>query len=328
MTTPEGVRRAATFLLALDAESASKILRHLPDPEVTLLTEEMARMNDLSDIQVDEALRSYHDADEVVRVEPQLRKILDKALGHDKAKELLERIKQRRRHEPFQLLRRLDARSLQVVMSGEHPQVHALVIAHLDAALATDLLRGMDEELRYEVVRRMATIGEMPVDMIRQVDEVLSERALEVSASGETGGEGNRYKSIAEVLNQSEPGVTKAIIDRLGQDEPEAAAEIQALMFVFEDLSKIPDKEMQKILSSIDKDLLPLALKTASPELSDKLLGNMSKRARETMLEEMEILGPKPLAEVEEAQKAIVEVVRRMIDDGEVTIDRGAQEMV
>ena len=110
VSTPEGVRRAATFLLALEAETSSQIMRHLKEAEVALLTEEMARMTELTDQQITEALEDYHNADEVIQVEPQLRKILDKALGSDKASELLDRIQQRRRHEPFQLLKRMDVR--------------------------------------------------------------------------------------------------------------------------------------------------------------------------------------------------------------------------
>lgn len=325
----KGPRKAATFLLALDADTASKVLRNLSEAEVAAVSEEMARMRRVSPDDVDLVFQDFTNGDTSIQVEPMLQKILEKTLGPERARQLIDRIRKRRKErEPFQVLRHLDVSALEMVLKGEHPQVIALVIAHLDSTTGLDLLRGLEEDLRYEVVKRMAMTSEMPYDMIRQVDDVLSERAVEAAEQGMQGATRNRFKNIAEMLNLAEPAITKTILDRLGKDEPDAAVEIQSMMFVFEDLVKIDDRDMQKVLGSIDKDLLPLALKTASPELNDKLLGNMSKRARETLEEEIEILGPKPLAEVEEAQKQIVDIVRKMSDDGEIQISSGKEELV
>jgi flagellar motor switch protein FliG len=130
------------------------------------------------------------------------------------------------------------------------------------------------------------------------------------------------------MLNVSEPSLTKAILDRLNRESPEIANEIQALMFVFEDLMKIGDKDMQKILAEVDKADLALSLKAAPPELTEKLLGNLSTRARDNITEEIEMLGPRPLSDVEEAQKRILQQVRQMADKGEIRIQRGGGEVM
>ena len=145
------------------------------------------------------------------------------------------------------------------------------------------------------------------------------------NARSENSGE-SRFKTVAQMLNVSEPSLTKAIIDRLNRESPEIANQIQALMFVFEDLLKINDKDMQKVLAEIDKADLALALKAAPQELSDKLLGNLSARARDNIKDEIEGLGPRPLSDVEEAQKRILQQVRQMADKGDIRIERGGGE--
>lgn len=325
-----GIRKAATFLLSLKADLAAEVMKNMDEDDVSAISEEMAAMQDVSRDDIDRVFKEYSEAGSIIQIEPLLHQILEKTLGPERARELIERIRRRsREREPFQVLRHLEPNALRQILKGEHPQVLALVISHLESEPGLEILREMSEDLRYDVVKRMAITNEMPYDMVRQVDDILSERAVEASELGARSAGRNRYKNIAEMLNLAEPTISKSILDRLGKDSPEVAAEIQSMMFVFEDLTKIADRDMQKVLGSIEKDLLPLALKTASAELNEKLLGNLSKRARQTLEDEMEMLGPKPLSDVEEAQKAIVETVRKMADDGEITIQRGnAEELV
>lgn len=324
-----GLRKAATFLLAFDSDTAGAIMRHLDDRDLGMLSEEMTRLGDVTAENVDKVLKEFDQAGESIAVEPMLVEMLEKALGHEKAKALLERIRKRSiTREPFRALRRLSLHQLRSVLAGEHPQVLALVVSYLDSQMAFDLLREMDENLRYDVVRRIVCTEEMPFEMVQQIDAILEARAVE-AASEKTVGERNRFQTVAHMLNFAEPGLSKSIMERLNKDLPEAAGEIQALMFVFDDLVLIGDREMQKVLGELDKEDLALALKTATPEVTEKLMGNLSKRARDNLQDEMEMLGPKPLSEVEEAQKRIVEHVRELEERGEITINRGgAEEMV
>ena len=309
-----GRQRAAAFLLALDSDTAALVMRTMNESQVALLTEAMTRMGEVTGRTMDEVLKEYESFSEHVAIEPMLESLLEKALGPDKARTLLDR----RRHrdlEPFRSLRRLTTAQLEMVLRGEHPQVIALVISYIETQSAYELLKNMEDTLRYEVVRRIAATDEMPFEMVRQVDAILEVRALEIASQASFANDRNRFQTIAQMLNIAEPGMSKSILEKLGADLPTAAQEIQALMFVFEDLVQIGDREMQKVLSELDRADMALALKTASPEVN-KLLDNLSKRAKDAILEEIEMLGPKPLAEVEEAQKRIVETVRTLEEPG------------
>lgn len=323
-----GLQRAAAFLLALDSDIAANIMRGFNDRELSAVSEEMTRMGGVTPKQMQKVLEEFKEGESgMMQIEPLLEELLERAVGPEKARSLLDRIRRRARDmEPFRALRRLNAHQLESVLKGEHPQVLAIVLNYLDPIISYDLLRTMEEDLRYDVVRRIATTQDMPFEMIRQVDHMLEVRAIDASSQASFADEKNRFQTIAQMLNIAEPGVSKQILEKLGKELPEAAQEIQGLMFVFEDLVHIMDRDMQKLLGELDKDDLILSLKTASPELNEKILGNLSKRARETMQEEIELLGPKPLSEVEEAQKRLVETVRGMEERGEVSINRGSSE--
>lgn len=321
-----GLRRVATFLLAFDADTAGSVLRHFDDRDLNVISEEMARLGNVSAGDIDHVLHDFDKSDTSISAEPMLMEMLERALGPEKAQALIERIRRRSvTRDPFRSLRRLSMNQLRTVLAGEHPQVLALVVSYLEPQTAFDLLRSMDESLRYDVVRRVVSTEEMPYDMVQQIDAILEARAHE-AASEKSFGERNRFQTVAQMLNFAEPGLSKAIMERLNKDLPEAAGEIQALMFVFDDLVLVGDRDMQKILGEIDKEDLALALKTAAAEVRDKLLNNLSKRARDNLLEEIEVMGPKPLSDVEEAQKRIVEHVRGLEERGDIIINRGGGE--
>jgi flagellar motor switch protein FliG len=326
-----GRRKAAAFLLSLDSETAALVMQRMGERDVALVSEEMTRMGDISGNDMERTLHEYHLASGGghVAVAPMIQAILERAMGKEKAKDLLEKIrKQSRDSEPFRSLQTLDAKQMATLLRGEHPQVLAIVISYLEPAVASELLKGLGDDLRFEVIKRIAATEEMPVELVRQVDEMLEVRAYSLGNRRSDGTGEMRYKTVAQMLNVSEPSVSKAIIDRLNREAPALATEIQALMFVFEDLIKIADKDMQKVLAEIDKADLALALKAAPPELSTKLLGNLSSRARDNIQEEISMLGPRPLSDVEEAQKRILQQVRSMEERGDIRINRGTGEVM
>ncbi len=325
----QGRRRAAAFMLSLDSETAAMVLQRFNEREVGMLSEEMTRLGDISGAQMEKILKDFNKmvGGDRVSVEPMIQAILERALGKERAKELLDKIrKQSRESEPFRSLLAFEAKQVATLLRGEHPQVLALVISHLEAGVASELLKDMAEDLRYEVVKRIASTQELPAELVRQVDEIMEVRAYSLSRSA-TGDSGqNRFKTVAQMLNISDPSLAKSILDRLNRESPQLANEIQALMFVFEDLVKIADKDMQKVLGEIDKGDLVLSLRTAPPEVAQKILGNLSNRARDNMKEEMELMGPKPLAEIEEAQKRVLQAVRAMEERGDIQISRGGTD--
>lgn len=324
-----GRRRAAAFMLSLDSETAALLMTRFNEREVAMLSEEMTRLGELTGAEVEELLRDFHKriGGDKINVEPMIQEILERALGKEKARELLERIRrQSRESEPFRSLLPLEASQVATLLRGEHPQVIALVVSHLEPAVAAALLKDMPEDLRYDVIKRIASTAELPAELVRQIDEMMEVRAYSLGRSL-TEDQGNRrYKTVAQMLNMSDPSLAKAVLDRLNREQPQIANEIQSLMFVFEDLAKVADRDMQKILSQIDKGDLVLALRAADQAVKDKLLGNLSTRAREAILEELENMGPRPLQEIESAQKRILQQVRAMEEKGEIRISRGQQD--
>jgi flagellar motor switch protein FliG len=327
-----GRRRAAAFLLSLDSEASAAIISSMGEREVGLLTEEMSRIGDLTVSEMEETWTAFQEVahSEVVSVEPMLEAILEKALGKERAKTMLEKIRRQSRDlAPFRSLRALDARQLNMILRDEHPQVLAIVMSYLEPKVSFEFLRGLEEEKRYDVIRRIATTEEMPTELVRQIDEILEVRAFTMAGQRVDDAGENRHKTVAQMLNIADPSISKNIIDRLTKELPEEADSIQALMFVFEDLGKVPDRDMQKVLGEVDKADLAMALKAAPDGVKNKILDNLSKRARDTIIDEIEMLGPKPLSEVEDAQKRILEVVRGMEERGDIIVQRGGgEEMV
>ena len=325
----KGRRRAASFMLALDSETAAMIMQKLSEREMAMLTEEMSRIGELTGGEMEKLLKEFNKmtGGDRVSVEPMLQAILERALGKEKAKELLEKIRrQSRETEPFRSLLPLDAKQVATILRGEHPQVLALVIRHLDPAIASALLKDMGEDLRFDVIKRIATTEELPTELVRQVDEMMEVRAYSLGRAM-TDEQGNkRYKTVAQMLNISDPSIAKAVLDRLTREVPQIANEVQALMFVFDDLIKIGDRDIQKVLADVDKNDLILSLRAATPEVQAKLMNNLSQRARDAMKEEMEMMGARPLSEIEEAQKRILQQVRALEEKGEIRISRGNQE--
>ncbi len=324
-----GRRKAAAFLLSLDSEASGKLLSSLGERDISALTEEMARIKDLTAEEMESVWDDFSDAasTDIISVEPMLQAILEKALGTQKAKEMLEKIRRQSRDlEPFRSLRALNGKQILQILGGEHPQVMAIVMNYLSPAQSYELLYGLSEDVRYDVIRRIAQTEEMPIEMMREIDEVLEVRAYAMASQRTDGAGENRFKTVAQMLNLADPSMSKTIMDQLAQELPTVAENIQALMFVFEDLINVTPKDMQKILGDLDKAVLALALKTAPEEIANHILDNLSKRARDNIMEEIEMMGPKPLSEVEEAQKSILQQVRSMEEKGEITVSRGSSE--
>ena len=327
----KGIRKAAAFMLSLDPAAAAMVMQKFSDREVAMISEEMTRMGELRGADSEKMLKEFSSltGGDRTTIEPMLQEILERALGKEKAKDLLDKIKrQTRDSEPFRALMPLDAKQVAQIVRGEHPQVLAIVISHLEAPVASELLRDMDENLRYDVIKRIASTADLPNELIRQIDEMMEVRAFSMSKRGLEPSADARFKTVAQMLNVSDPSLTKSVLERLNKEVPQIASEIQALMFVFEDLTKIDAKGMQKILAEVDKADLTLALRAAPPEVRSKLLDNLSSRARETIQEEIDLMGPKPLSEIEAAQKRILQLVRGMEERGEITVARGGGEQL
>ncbi|MBW7904698.1 MAG: flagellar motor switch protein FliG [Phycisphaerae bacterium] len=326
---PSGLRKAAILLLALRPENAAKVLRKLPREHVELVTREIADLENVSSELRAKTIREFYhtvlarqymDAGGLAAA----RNLLEKVLPADDAKRIAGRLEHQMNSQPFGFLHKTETENLLMFLAGEHPQTIALVLSHLPAAMASEILVGLPPQRQTEVITRVANMDQTSPDVIREVEIGLESRlAGMVNERFErTGG----VKSVAEILNLAGRATEKAILDGLAQDNPDLVEEIRRLMFVFEDVLMVDDRGIQAVLKEIENDELALALRTASDELKQKIFGNMSERAAALIKEEMEFMGPVRISDVEAAQQRIVDVVRRLEDAGELIIQGKGSE--
>jgi flagellar motor switch protein FliG len=253
------------------------------------------------------------------------RELLEQAFGPDRALDILTKLSSNLQEVPFEFLKKADASQIVSFIQDEHPQTIALVLAHLDSSVAAVCISALSPELRFEVIMRVATMDRTPPEIVREVERVLERKMAAVFSQGFTFAGG--VKDVAEILNRCERGTEKSIMSDMESKDPELAEEIARLMFTFDDISSVEDAGIQKALRDIEQKDLALALKSAGAEVNEKILRNLSERARELIEEEMEFMGPVRLKQVEEAQQKIVGVIRRLEEAGELIVHgRGGSE--
>lgn len=246
------------------------------------------------------------------------RGLLESALGPDRALDILTRLQSSLQEIPFDFLKKADPGQICTFIQDEHPQTIALILAHLDPQVAAFVLSALPQHIRADVIIRIATMDRTPPEIVREVERVLERKMAAVFTQGFTFAGG--VKEVAEILNRIERGTEKSIMADLGEKDPELADEISRLMFTFDDLINVEDSGIQKALREIEQKDLALALKASNDAVREKILKNLSERAREMIQEEMEFMGPVRLRSVEEAQQKIVAVIRRLEEAGEVVV--------
>jgi flagellar motor switch protein FliG len=325
-----GRKKAAIVMVALGSNASSQIFKNLDEREVEALTTEIARLDNVTPQIREAVLQEFHNLAMAHQFISQggieyAREILEQALGPRKAKEILEKVQQSIRTTGFNLLENVDPKQLVNFIQKEHPQTIALLLAHMEPGNAAPIISSLPQELQVDVATRIATMESISPDTLDQVEEVLvgQVKSLFGGDVSEIGG----VKAVAEILNSVDRGAEKNILGNLERENPELATEIKNLMFVFEDVMLLDDRSMQRVLKEVDTKELSMALKGASDELQDKFFRNMSSRAAEMIKEDMEYMGPIRLKDVEEVQQRIVDVIRRLEEDGEIIISgRGGEE--
>ena len=253
--------------------------------------------------------------------------VLEKALGSEKAMDIINRLTTSLQVRPFDFLRKTDPSQLTNFIQNEHPQTIALIMAYLDPDQAATVLGSLQSEFQADVAKRIAMMDRTSPEVIREVERVL-ERKLSTLVTNDFTTAGG-VKAIVEVLNRVDRTTEKSIIENLEVDNPELAEEIKRLMFVFEDIVQIDDRSLQMVLREVDTKDLSLALKATPKEVADKVYKNMSKRAADMLREEIEFMGPVKIRDVEEAQQKVVNVIRSLEEKGELVISRGqGDEMI
>ncbi len=320
-----GPEKAAIFLLTLGDDFAAKVFQRLDESEIKNVGRQMAKMDhvDKDDIaSLLKAFRSDTGADDLfLSGDDMLESALKKALMSDKANEILEDIHSDWRLTLFQKARKLEPQILVNFLRNEHPQTIALVLSVLEQSQAAVILGELKEDQRIEVIMRMSELDKVSPEILVDIDRVLQEELLSVE-----GMEGQRLggvEAVAEILNNADRSLEASIMEGVEEQREELADEIRRLMFVFEDLIGVDDRGIMAILKEVSTDDLKLALKTASDELKEKVFKNMSKRAVEMLKEDMEIMGPTRLKDVEAAQQAILKIGKRLEQEGKVQLSAG-----
>jgi len=324
-----GRQKAAVFMVTLGPEVAGEIFKHLREEEVEQLTFEIARLDKVEPDEKDRVLMEFQELMMAQKFISQggldyARDVLERALGTQKAVDIINRLTSSLQVRPFDFIRRTDPTHLLNFIQGEHPQTIALILSYLDPNKSSIILKELKHELQADVARRIATMDRTTPDVLREVERVL-ERKLSTLASEDYTAAGG-IDAVVEILNMVDRSTEKSIIESLEEEDPELAEEIKKKMFVFEDIVLLDDRAIQKVLREVDTTELAKALKAVDQEVQDKIFRNMSKRASSLLKEDMEFMGPVRLRDVEESQQRIVNIIRKLEDAGEIVVARAGED--
>ena len=329
-----GSQRAAIVLAQLDENRAAKVLRSMSEIDVLEIMGAMVGLPSLDAEDVKKVLREFTtQAEQFMQVSQGgvdvARKLLRERLGGQRADEVLVDLVEERETHPLVFLQRIDVRQVGNLVSEEHPQTIAVVLAHMPSESAAQLLADMDDEKRVDIVKRLATMRRISPVAIRLMADVLEQKAASLLRSGGTTASsvGGMDPTVA-ILNLTDRSTERQILNMLEDTDPVLAENIRNQMFVFDDVVSLDDRSLQMILRHIVPKDLAVALKAAGEEIRERFVRNMSERAASDLLEEIEMLGPTRVSQVEAAQSAIVKVVRDLESAGEIVLARGDDEFI
>jgi flagellar motor switch protein FliG len=320
-----GPEKSAIFLLTLGEDVASLILKYLNDQEIQRLSNYMSHMREVDAETGDQILEEFYEMAGGVRGmiaggKEYVKTLLLRALDPEKAKWIIDNLSVPILETGLEALRWLDPKTIARFLQSEHPQTIAVIVAHLDPPQAGAVLGALPSALRGEIVLRIAKLERIPPGVIQELDTIL-QNELKATGALETGKVGG-IQAVAEILNNVDQASEREIMGQIEEANASLAEDIRQLMFVFEDLVTIDDRGMQLILKEIAKEDLTLAMKTVSEGLREKIFRNMSQRAAEMLREEIEMMGPARISDVERAQQRITQVAKRLEAEGKLMLSR------
>lgn len=325
-----GIQKTAILFITLGPDASAPILKKLPDNDIQRITFEIANMQKIRKEQRDEVLQEFVELNKAKDYIMEggfeyAKSLLSKALGAQRAKEIIDQVSEiTQQYRPFGIARKADSAQLLNTIKNEHPQAIALILCYLQSDKAAQILSGLPEDTQADVAMRIATMSNTSQMVIEEVDETLKKKLSNVVKSdiGTIGG----VKSLVDILNNVDRGTEKSILDELDRNEPELAEKIRSNMFVFEDIITLDNSSIQRVLREVDTRDLAYALKGSSEEVANAVYTNMSKRAAQTLKEDIEFLGPVRLIDVEKSQQNIVSIIRKLDETGEIVVARGGED--
>ena len=326
-----GIQKAAILLIVLGPERSSNIFKHLKEEEIEELTLEIANTRSITPQLKENVLAEFY---EICLAQQYIseggigyaRELLEKALGSDKALDVIGKLTASLQVKPFEFVRKTDATQLLNFVQDEHPQTIALILSYLSASQAALIISALPPDRQSDVVRRIATMDRTSPDVIKEVEKVLESKLASLINQDYTiiGG----VDAVVEILNTVDRGTEKHVMETLEIEEPELADEIRKKMFVFEDILLLDDRSIQRVLRDVDNNDLEVALKSTNEQVQTAIFNNLSKRLAVMIKEDMDFMGPVRMKDVEEAQQKIVNIIRKLEDSGEIVISRGGGDEI
>ncbi len=325
----KGKQKGAILMVTLGNEVAAQSYKHLDETSIEILTLEIANLRKVSS---DQRMTVLKEAQELILAREYMaqggvdyaREVLEKALGPERAQSLLSRITASLQVRPFDFMKHSDPQQLISFIQGEHPQTIALILSYLTPEQASAVIGRLSATMQAEVTKRIAKMDRITPEVLREVERVLERKFSTVIGQDFTMAGG--IDAVVEIINRVDRGTERNIMENLEENDPELAEEIKRRLFVFEDISGLDDRSIQRVLREVEMKDLGLALKGATEDLKTKFTKNMSQRAADMLTEDMQYMGPVRVRDVEEAQQKIVNVVRALEDAGEIVIARGGEE--
>ena len=326
-----GLQKAAVLLITLGPEKSSSIFKHLKEEEIEELTLEIANTRSITPQLKEDIMEEFY---QVCLAQQYIaeggigyaKELLEKALGEEKAKDVIGKLTASLQVKPFEFVRKTDASQLLNFIQDEHPQTIALIMSYLSPAQSSMILSALPPERQSDVAKRIAMMDRTSPDVIKEVEKVLESKLSSLVNQDYTiiGG----VDAVVEILNSVDRGTEKHIMETLEVEEPELADEIRKKMFVFEDILLLDDRAIQRVLRDVENADLSIALKGSNENVQGAIFKNLSKRLAAMIKEDMEFMGPVRMKDVEEAQQKIVHVIRKLEDNSEIVISRGGGDEI
>lgn len=322
-----GVRKAAITLIQLGSEKAATVLSHLSDSEVEAISAEIARLDSIGEDEIDDVMSELR---EMVTARVNIaqgglafaQNLLEQSLGPERAAQIMERLQAAAVQMPFQFLHRADPVQLRSFIAEEHPQVIALILAHMTPDKASLVLSGLPPHQQTEVAHRIAVMDRTSPEIVRTVEASLERKLSSVLQPAEMSRVGG-VDPLVNIINRSDRLTERAIVEGLETLDAELADEVRSRMFMFEDIVTLEDRSVQLVVRQVDSGELALALKGVTEAVRNKVTSNLSERAAQALLEEVELLGAVRLTQVEEAQQSVIRTIRQLEEQGQIMVRRG-----
>lgn len=325
-----GPRKAAIFLMAMGEEYAAQAFEKMNELEISDVAFEMSSIEQITPEMLKAVSLDFVDQFEgeskmIIETDSFIQNVVKKTLKDKDADAILDDLEKKKQDKPFIWSRNVNVGTLAGYVEGEHPQTIAMILAHMPSEISSDILMSLPEELKGDVAMRIAKLGQISEDVVRDVDRALK---LELSGAVGPGGKAGGLQVLVDIINGVDKTTEDSVMEFVEEDNPEMANDIRNLMFVFEDLTSIDDMAMREILKKVEGQQLTYALKTATDEMKEKIFSNLSQRAGEMLKDDLEAMGPVRLAEVEEAQQTVVRAAKELEADGTITLGKGKDDVL